>query len=96
MSLSARFLSSPDAESLRHGSINSTLKMVRSDKLELLWLQLPFILSSVIHYIDRGGGVASPAARRRTPSLRMRERSVLGCNPKMSAAPFGPSIRQFV
>jgi hypothetical protein len=30
------------------------------------------------------------------PSLRMRERKVLGCNPKMSAAPFGPSILQFV
>ena len=29
-------------------------------------------------------------------SFFMRERSVLGCSPKITAAPFGPSIRQFV
>jgi hypothetical protein len=96
MFLSARFLPPPEAESLRYGSIKSTLKMVRSDKLELLWLSCLSFCRAVIHYVDRGAGVASPAARRRTPSLRMRERNVLGCNPKMSAAPFGPSIRQFV
>jgi hypothetical protein len=30
------------------------------------------------------------------PSLLSRERSVLGCKPKINAAPFEPSIRQLV